>query len=636
MLLVSVFSIQTGLLAQLCQGSLGDPVVNINFGSGPNPGSALASSITNYNYISGICPNDGFYTIAGSTSNCFANTWHTITEDHTAGDNNGYMMLVNASFTPGDFYVQQVSGLCSGTTYEFAAWIINVLRPTACSGNGIKPNITFNIETTSGQTLQTYSTGNIDAAVVPEWKQYGLFFTMPTNATSVVVRITNNAPGGCGNDLALDDITFRPCGPKVSINVNGTTGIKDVCTGDTATLNFGSAIVGGYINSFYQWQKSNDSISWTDIPGAISASYTTPAILTPGRFFYRLAVAEGNNISISTCRIASAVLTINVNSLPVASASNNSPTCEGSTIMFNATGGGSYVWTGPNNFSSNVQSPVITNASLNNNGVYHVKVTSPEGCINNDSTTLVIGLKPIATAGSAAAICEGAAVQLQGSIANTLSFQWTPSKGLSDPFSLSPFASPAETTSYVLTASNSFCKDSDTVLINVLKKPVANAGPDKVIVGNQAVTLDGEVSGSNFSFFWTPDLFISSDTILKPKVSPAYDMNYTLHVKSNDGCGEATDNVTVKYYKEIYIPTAFTPNSDGLNDNWNIPALHAFTHAEVSIYNRYGQLVFYNRGFTKQWDGSFKGKPQPSGVYIYLIDLKNGFKQLHGTLTLIR
>jgi len=636
LLLAIGFLIQYCLSAQLCQGSLGDAVVNINFGSGASIGPQLSSAVTNYNYISTNCPNDGYYTIANATNNCFSSTWHSVQEDHTTGDNNGYMMVVNASFTPGDFYVEEVKGLCGGTTYEFAAWLINVLKPSSCAGNGIRPNISFAIETNTGQVLQKYSTGDIDATVSPAWKQYGLFFTTPPATTSVVVRITNNAAGGCGNDLALDDITFRPCGPRLSVDVNGISGIKNICTGDTTTLNFASAIVGGYINSFYQWQKSNDSLNWTDIPGARSPSYTTAAIITPGKYYYRLTVAEGNNISISSCRIASAVLIINVNSLPVPAASSNSPACEGTNLILAATSGINYVWTGPGNFSSNAQSPVITNVSLNNTGIYFVKVTSLAGCVNIDSTKTVININPVAGAGNTVTICEGTATQLQGSASNAISYKWTPAKGLSDPLSLSPLATPPETTTYILTASNGVCKDSASVLVNVLKKPVANAGADKAIIGNQVVTLDGQAAGSNLSYFWTPNLYISSDTVLKPQVAPPTDAIYTLHVISNDGCGTATDNVAVKYYKEIYVPTAFTPNNDGLNDKWNIPALPAIPSAEVRVFNRYGQLVFFNKGYTKQWDGKFGNKPQPSGVYVYIIDLKNGLNKLNGTVTIIR
>ncbi len=636
LLFVVGLSVLNDMFGQLCPGSLGDPVVKITFGSGSNTGEPLNSSVTNYNYLSNDCPNDGYYTIANSTSNCFGDTWLTLNEDHTPADNKGYMMLINASFAPGDFFVQEVNGLCGGTTYEFAAWLINVIRPTACNSNTINPNITFNIETTAGEVLQTYSTGDINATDSPVWKQYGLFFNTPANASTVVVRITNNAPGGCGNDLALDDITFRPCGPKVSINVNGVSTVKDICTGDMASLNFSSAITGGYANTFYQWQKSSDSVSFTDIPGANSAAFTTPAIITPGKYYYRLAVAEGGNISISSCRIASDFVTVNVNSLPVPSASNNSPVCEATSVTLTATGGGDYFWTGPGNFTSNVQSPEIINVSLSSNAMYYVKVTSPAGCINNDSTAIVINRNPVADAGDDANICEGSSTQLQGSAVNAASYSWSPAAGLSDPSNLSPFASPAKTTSYTLTVNDGVCKDSASVLISVLKKPTVNAGPDKAIVGNQTATLEGQVTGSDLTYFWTPNIYLSSDTILNPQVSPPFDTSYTFHVTSDYGCGTAMDTVRVKYFKDIYIPNAFTPNNDGLNDRWNLPALPAFSQAEVSVYNRYGQLIFFNKGYTNQWDGTFKGMPQSSGVYTFIIDLKNGLKKLYGIVMLIR
>ena len=75
-------------------------------------------------------------------------------------------MLVNASFTPGDFYVDTVKGLCPSTTYEFAAWVMNVLRTSACQGNGIDPNLTFKIETTTGTVLASYNTGNLQEEAV--------------------------------------------------------------------------------------------------------------------------------------------------------------------------------------------------------------------------------------------------------------------------------------------------------------------------------------------------------------------------------------------------------------------------------------------------------------------------------------
>lgn len=165
------------LQSQLCTGSLGDPIVNITFGAGSNPGPALTTT-TNLQYVSYECPNDGSYTIRNNVLPCFQNTWHNLQSDHT-GNADGYFMLINASLQKSEFYIDTVKGLCPNTTYEYAAWIMNMLIPFACAGNGINPNLTFNIERTDGTILQTYSTGDIVAATNPRWKQYGFFSLHP-------------------------------------------------------------------------------------------------------------------------------------------------------------------------------------------------------------------------------------------------------------------------------------------------------------------------------------------------------------------------------------------------------------------------------------------------------------------------
>jgi hypothetical protein len=180
-------------IAQLCQGSLGDPVVNISFGSGSYFGNPLSAATTSYTFQQSYCPFDGYYTVVNKTSFCFADTWHTLSHDHT-GDEDGYFMLVNASYQPGDFYVDTIRGLCPNTTFEFAAWVVNVLKPIACLNNGIKPNLTFSIETSAGIKLKTLNTGDVPADNTPVWKQYGFFFKTPPGISDVVVRIRNNAP----------------------------------------------------------------------------------------------------------------------------------------------------------------------------------------------------------------------------------------------------------------------------------------------------------------------------------------------------------------------------------------------------------------------------------------------------------
>ena len=235
---------------------LGDPVVNITFGSGSNPGPALKAATTAYasTYTTSPCPADGnLYTLTNSSSvNCFSPAWHTVSSDHT-GNPKGYFMLINASYQPSDFYLDTVHNLCGNTTYQFSAWVRNLLmvlnNPNCPPDEGILPNITFNIETTTGDTLGTYTTGDIpETSNTWSGYQYGLFFVTPGNVSDVVLRMTNNAVGGCGNDLALDDITFRACGPMVSASISGINGADsiNVCEDDPSVFTFNAGISSGY------------------------------------------------------------------------------------------------------------------------------------------------------------------------------------------------------------------------------------------------------------------------------------------------------------------------------------------------------------------------------------------------------
>lgn len=636
--IVFIFSVCSYVVgAQVCSGSLGDPVVNVNFGNGSNPGSQLKAATTTYNFTPSTCPDDGFYTVVNSTAGCFNNSWHTITEDHTPNDVNGYMMLVNASFNPGDFYIDTVRNLCANTTYEFAAWVLNVLLSTACSPNPISPKLIFTVETTTGIVLGTYSTGDISTSASPTWKQYGLFFTTPLNTSDVVIRLTNTAPGGCGNDIALDDITFRPCGPTVTIATgNNSLPNYDLCAGSVTTVPLNASIGNGYISPSLQWQESLDNgNTWIDITGQTSVAYLFNKTAT-GIYKYRLSVAEGTNINISNCRVASNPVTITIRDIPVAVATSNSPVCEKSIVNLTGTGGATFAWTGPAGFSSAIATPSFP-AQNNSGGLYNLIVTDQYGCKNTASVTLIVNPKPLVTISSTQKICEGDSVMLQAGGGST--FLWSPATGLSAINIANPIASPVDTTIYsvIVTSTNTNnCADTATVSVIVFKRPVAIAGPDKILLKGQQVVLDGNAGGSNISIGWTPATYLDNPSLAQPAATPLNDTRYTLTVQSNDGCGMATDDMFVKVYDDIYVPTAFSPNNDQLNDTWKIEALVAVPNAKVMVYNRYGTVIFETTGNNRQWDGSFKGNALPAGAYPYMIDLKNGRPLKTGMVMIVR
>lgn len=625
------------LPAQLCQGSLGDPIVNKTFGAGSNPGAPLQAATTSYQYVSGDCPNDGFYTVRNNTNQCFGNSWHTLGADHT-GDPNGYFMLVNASLQPSAFYLDTVRGLCPGTTFEFAAWIMNVLLPSACSPNPITPNLTFTIERTDGTILQTYNTGSIATSSNLSWKQYGFFFTTPIGVSDIVLRIFNNSQGGCGNDLALDDITFRPCGPQITpaILENGNASI-DYCEGVAKTFTFNCTVSAGFNNPSFQWQQSVDGGIFVDLLGATTTSYVAnfSANVAPGIYRYRLAAAESGNLSSIQCRVVSTVITLTINANPVTTVSSDSPVCQNTSLNLSATGGVLYQWSGPAGFTAAVNPAVISNVQVNQSGKYYVLVSSAANCKHLDSVIATVNPAPVATSSiDEVTICEGKSVQLAGSGGG--SYLWSPSNGLSASSISNPEASPSDTTVYSLIVTNSFnCTDTATSIINVIKSPTVDAGTNKSIIKGNSVLLTATATGQNVTYTWTPSVYIDNISILQPTVNPPRDTVYVLTATSLDGCGIATDSVHVLVFKDIFVPTAFSPDGNGINDTWSIPALAAYPEYEISVFNRYGQLIFFRRNNNQPWDGTLKGVKVPSGVYVYMIKVKQG-NMIKGTLTLIR
>ncbi|MBC8035247.1 MAG: gliding motility-associated C-terminal domain-containing protein [Chitinophagaceae bacterium] len=627
--IIILFAIPVAAISQICSGSLGDPVGNYTFSTG----GALKANSTSYTYTPEACPRDGFYTIVSSTTRCFADTWHEVSEDHTPGDLNGYMMLVNASADPGIFYVDTIKGLCGKTTYEFAAWVMNVLKPTACGGNALLPRLTFTIETLDGIVLGgPYSTGDIPASNTPDWKQYGLFFNTPEAVSDVIIRVINNNTGGCGNDVIFDDITFRPCGPGISAGiVSNAGGLVNVCEDDPAVFVLNAAVSSGYANPSLQWQQSVDGGStWTDIAGAQTASFTRlPTI--PGNYQYRIAAAEAENITLSRCKVASNVLTIIVNSKPDIQTEIRSPACIGTTITLKASGGTRYSWEGPSGFRSGEQNPPleVTAASA---GSYQLTVTTQAGCVDATTIELLTIPQPIVSAGSDVSICEGTTAALLAT--GGVRYQWLPSAGLSSSVVSNPLASPSDTTRYkvVITDGNE-CSDTALVTVNIWKKPRAIAGADQYLFEGDTVQLNGSASGTDITFFWTPEVPVNAVT---PRVHPGSNTTYTLHVESERGCTAATDEVFVRVYKKLTIPNAFSPNSDGINDNWQIINLDTYPDSRIVVFNRYGQQVYAAAGYSGAWNGSNNGKPLPAGTYYYIIDLKISRPVLTGWVFIAR
>lgn len=467
----------------VCSSSALAPVFSQNFGTGSSSTSTStvpSGFITNYTYQSSGSLNDGQYIVTPKIQNAQRSDWAT-GGDHT-GNTNGNMFLVNAGTGASLFFYQQVDNLCPGSVYSFSAWLVNVntISKTLpiCGSGYVYPKVTFNIRDTNGNILQSYTTDTLPltktTSSTPNWQQYGFQFTLPSGITSLVLEMVDYYGGSpqCGNDLAIDDILFSACTPTATATLSTSSSI---CVGTSTTIST-SLINSPFLNPAYQWQKSTDNGStWTNIgtSGTSAADFNISNAVVGDAGVYRVLVGpDVSSLSSSTCVTASNTISLSVNSNPSASAGISGTTCTSRTIQLNgsASGGTSpytYLWSGPNSFSSSASSPGISNLTTAASGTYTLLVTDNNGCTSNASVNLSVGTTPALNAISGGSgVCMGSSLNLSNTTAGgTWSSSNTSVATINNAGTVTPLSGGSSIISYVV--SNGGCADTVQTTIQV-------------------------------------------------------------------------------------------------------------------------------------------------------------------------
>lgn len=514
----------TSNYAQLgfCNGSKGEAIFSENFGNGTNYGPALPAGITNYNFINGA-PNDGQYTLFYRTN--MYSTWH-YSLDHTpdaTNGTNGKALLMNANAsTTGDFYKRTVSGLCVNTTFEFSAWLMNVYNPGSgfCGAGEIPINVRFEIwNDTETVLLGSGNTGNIIGTSTPIWQQFALVFTT-VNQTSVVLKMKNNGLGGCGNDLAIDDIEFRSCGDLTTITSPPLAGNSYSTCNSPISVPL-QATTSGASAHFYQWQASTDGTTWSDISGANLPTYTTPNLAT--QTYFRAKVSQDiANLSNNFCSTLSDVFTVSFLNIP-----NNTQSTGDKTICSNDAIPTLTVTSDPNTSVDWFDAPsggILVQSNSNSYtptgaGTFYAETYNlSSNCRSSGRTAVTLTILALPTATISA---NDASVCANGS--SVLNFSGTPNaiitysvNGINQTITLngSGFGTAAtgnlitHTTFQLITAHYSGSVNCTTTLSNAVTITI-NAGPIANFIGameycsneTTAINLISNMAGTTFS--WT-------------------------------------------------------------------------------------------------------------------------------------
>ena len=601
------------LHGQICEGNLGENIFTEgDFGSGADNILQTNPQIApGYGYTTSPPPADGQYLISNFTGGWLAAfpTWLEIGDN--SSDPDGYMMVVNASYAPGLFYEQEVEGLCENTLYEFSADVINLIQQSV--GGHIKPNVSFLIN-----GVQVYTTGEI--AQDEQWNTYGFTFTTDPGQTSVTLSLRNNAPGGIGNDLALDNITFRPCGPEALIL---PTEIANICE-DGDPIELEATIIGDqYQNPAFQWQQSFDEgVTWEDIPGE-NASTFVHTNLVGGFYYYRYLLASAPaNLDNSKCRIVSNVKIIHV--IPKFYTIVDT-LCEG--LTFN-----------------------VGNSSYSSTGIFVDSMISSIGC--DSIVTLDLTIVPDAGIDADFLVndpsCHGfedGSIELD-TVFNGVEpyFFRFENQAFND-----QVISGLGAGNYLFSIADRYgCSFTEEIILSDPAPFIIELGPDLEVELGDPVLIQPTSSHPVESFNWQPVSMINCETdCWNLEWIPTNSMNLFLTAVSVENC-PASDSTSIEVIKnrKVFIPNSFSPNGDGTNDFFAIyGAISNVQRIEkMIIFDRWGGVVFENHDFAPNdqlngWDGTTNGKSLDKGIYVYLVDIRfldNEIVRFSGDIALIK
>lgn len=271
-------------------------------------------------------------------------------------------------------------------------------------------------------------------------------------------------------------------------------------------------------------------------------------------------------------------------------------------------------------------------------GIYtvHLEAASNLGCKDSITDYIIVPEQVAAGILPDTLICEGDSVYVNAS--GGYYYSWFPAENISNPGIANPYLYPDESTTYYVIVSDECTSDTSAINIEVLPAPEVRSSPDTIVYHNQPVEL--WVTGAA-GYEWSPPDGLDNNYSETPVALPEQTTLYIVEGTDKNGCS-AEDSTLVYIIPVCFrytVVNAFSPNGDGLNDYFRFITTGDDELRNLSIYNRWGEKIFYTDDADTGWDGNdFSGKPQEIGSYIYTIEtVCDGISQsLSGSVTLLR
>ena len=575
--------------------------------------------------------NDGEYSIT-NISDGLNTGWHQGMEDHTEGDTDGRMLFVNADFNPGEFYRRTIA-LSAQTDFAFNAWITTVYDTNTgiCGGTGIPSNVIFRIESTAGDLIAETNTGDIQNEENPNWQEFSIDFNTAAN-TEVQLVLINNAPGGCGNDLAIDDITLTLINgqpvlvtpPDIAVCDEGGDGVEVFDLETQIPIILDGQDPGNFDISFH---RSLFDAEANVNPIVVPSAYSN--ITSPETIFVRVQnTGEAscfNTVFFDLIVNPEVAFTTNLET-EIALCSND----EFPTLDATATNDGIdlslvlYSWV-DDSTGGVVSTEAIYTPSME--GSYTVTLTLAP--CSEDSFTVVITSTELPTLdlGDDQALCDGGEYEIIPTISgDTTGIEYLWSTG-----ETTPTIFVTESGTYDLEISLGPCVVSDSVTITIQDPLEVQLVEDFNICPNITQTITAVTSETDVTFEWR----LNGET-LEGETSNTLDIIFTGNevgsqrytvIMRKDGC-KTKDAVYVKLYRNenCVISQGLSPGgSFGQNDRLDLEFLADRSGISLfQVFNRHGLIVYEKANYVRQWKGQTNdNRSLPTGTYYYVINFEN-------------